>query len=123
MRPGHPVVLGIVSETPLIGIPGYPVSAVVTSELFVKPLIESKLGIETSERERVDAKITTKVNSPMGEDEFLRVRLGLVGNSMLAMPIQRGAGVITSLVEADGFVKIPSFSEALIKDKKFKLSC
>ena len=121
LRPGHPVVLGIVSETPLIGIPGYPVSAVVTSELFVKPLIESKLGIETSERERIDAKITTKVNSPMGEDEFLRVRLGLVGNSMLAMPIQRGAGVITSLVEADGFVKIPSFSEGVDQGQKVQV--
>jgi len=121
LRPGHPVVLGIVSGTPLIGIPGYPVSAVLTSELFVKPLIEYKLGIEASDREMVQAKITTKVNSPMGEDEFLRVRLGLVGDSMLAMPIQRGAGVITSLVEADGLVKIPSFSEGLSQGGKVQV--
>ena len=121
LRPGHPVVLGIVSGTPVIGIPGYPVSAVLTCELFVKPLIEYKLGIEASDREMVQAKITTKVNSPMGEDEFLRVRLGLVGDSMLAMPIQRGAGVITSLVEADGLVKIPSFSEGLSQGGKVQV--
>ena len=113
VRPGHPVVLGIVEEKPVLGIPGYPVSAVLTCELFVKPLLERKLGVLLPDRERVAASITRKVLSPMGEDEFLRVRLGRVGEKMVATPIQRGAGVITSLVRADGLVLIPRFSEGL----------
>lgn len=115
VRPGHPVVLGVVGadKTPLLGIPGYPVSAALTCELFVKPLIERRLGMPSAARPTVNASITRKTLSPMGEDEFVRVRLGRVGDRLVATPIQRGAGVIMSLVRADGIVKIPRFSEGL----------
>ena len=113
VRPGHPVVLGIVKKKPVLGIPGYPVSAVLTCELFIKPLVERKLGVLVPERDQIKANITRKVLSPMGEDEFLRVRLGRVSQKMVATPMQRGAGVITSLVRADGLVLIPRFSEGL----------
>ncbi len=113
IRPGHPVVLGVVEGKAVLGIPGYPVSAALTCELFVKPLIEGKLGLAASERNKVSATITRKTLSPMGEDEFLRVRLGRVGDKLVASPVERGAGVIMSLVRADGIVKIPRFSEGL----------
>ena len=118
LRPGHPVVLGVVNDKPVLGIPGYPVSAAVTCELFVKPLIERKLGLPAQGREKITATITRKVHSPLGEDEFLRVRLGRVGGKMVATPIQRGAGVIMSLVRADGLVTIPRFSEGVEAGKK-----
>jgi putative molybdopterin biosynthesis protein len=113
VRPGHPVVLGVVQQKPVIGIPGYPVSAALTCELFIKPLIEHKLGLPPSTRPKITAHISRKVASPIGEDEYLRVRLGRVGTKMVATPIQRGAGVIMSLVRADGLVLIPRFSEGL----------
>ena len=113
IRPGHPVVLGVVEGKAVLGIPGYPVSAALTCELFVKPLIERKLGLPSVERNKVSATITRKTLSPMGEDEFLRVRLGRVGDKLVASPVERGAGVIMSLVRADGIVKIPRFSEGL----------
>ena len=113
IRPGHPIVLGVVEGKAALGIPGYPVSAALTCELFVKPLIERKLGLPSAERNRVSAAITRKTLSPMGEDEFLRVRLGRVGKKLVASPVERGAGVIMSLVRADGIVKIPRFSEGL----------
>lgn len=113
IRPGHPVVLGVVEGKAVLGIPGYPVSAALTCELFVKPLIEQKLGLPATERNKVSATITRKTLSPMGEDEFLRVRLGRVGEKLVASPVERGAGVIMSLVRADGIVKIPRFSEGL----------
>ena len=113
IRPGHPIVLGVVEGKAALGIPGYPVSAALTCELFVKPLIEGKLGLPAIERNRVSATITRKTLSPMGEDEFLRVRLGRVGEKLVASPVERGAGVIMSLVRADGIVKIPRFSEGL----------
>ena len=112
-RPGHPVVLGLVHGKPVLGIPGYPVSAALTCELFVKPLVELKLGVQGARRQRVDATIARKVMSPMGEDEHVRVSLGRVGDRMVATPIQRGAGVITSLVRADGLLTVPRLSEGV----------
>ena len=113
LRPGHPVVLGLVDKTPFLGIPGYPVSAALTCEIFVKPLVERMLGVRGPERNRLAATLGRKVSSPIGEDEFLRVRLGKVADRLIATPVQRGAGVIMSLVRADGLVKIPRFSEGL----------
>ena len=113
VRPGHPVVLGMAEGKPIIGLPGYPVSAVLTAELFVKPLIERWLGRPTEARPTVTAEMTRKVLSPLGEDEYLRVKLGRVGDRMVATPLQRGAGVIMSLVRADGIAQIPRFSEGL----------
>ena len=112
-RPGHPVVLGVVQGRPVLGIPGYPVSAVLTCELFVKPLVEMRLGVRAQHRQRVEATIARKVVSPMGEDEHVRVALGRVGERMIATPIQRGAGVITSLVRADGLLTVPRLSEGI----------
>ena len=111
IRPGHPVVLGIVKGKPVVGIPGYPVSALLTFELIVKPLIEKLLGTISAGRPTVEAVMSRKVLSPMGEDEFLRVKAGKVGDKIVATPLQRGAGVIMSLVQADGIVRIPRFSE------------
>ena len=113
VRPGHPVVLGVVRDTPVIGIPGYSVSAAITCEIIVRPLVEHMLGLPPSERQSIAATISRKVSSPMGEDDYLRVRLGRVRGKMVATPLQRGAGVITSMVRADGLVRIPRFSEGL----------
>ncbi len=124
VRPGHPVVLGIVKGRPVLGIPGYPVSALVTSELFLKRTIERCLGVSTTDSPSphltaltrgptAEAVVTRKIHSPAGEDEFLRVRLGRVDGDLVATPIRRGAGVIMSLVEADGIALIPRFSEGV----------
>ena len=113
IRPGHPIVLGVVMDKPVIGIPGYPVSAVIACELFVQPIIESKLGRPPDPIPTATATITRRVHSPMGEDEFLRVRLGQVGDRLVATPLQRGAGVISSLVRADGIARIPRLSEGI----------
>jgi len=113
VRPGHPVVLGVVDHKPVVGIPGYPVSAALTCELLIKPLIEQCLSIPPQARLKIAAHISRKVLSPLGEDEYLRVRLGRVGDKMVATPVQRGAGIIMSLVRADGIVTIPRFSEGL----------
>ena len=118
IRPGHPVVLGVGNDKPLLGIPGYPVSAAVASELFLKPLIERKLGVPAGGRQKVRATMARKVSSPPGEDEYLRVRAGRVGGKLVATPIARGAGVITSLVRADGLVRIPRFSEGIAAGKE-----
>lgn len=118
VRPGHPVILGMVKRAsesenclhnriPIVGIPGYPVSAALTGELFVKPLIERWLGIEEVKESNLNALITKKITSPAGDDDYLRVSVGKVGKRYLAAPLSRGAGVITSLSKADGIVILP----------------
>ena len=111
VRPGHPVILGIVEQkgksTPIIGVPGYPVSAALTAEIFVVPLLNQWLGQSPLNPQTVQAEITRKVKSPAGDDEYLRVAVGYIGERVLAAPLSRGSGVITSLVRADGLVIIP----------------
>ena len=118
IRPGHPVILGMIrtngnpktgksNEVPIIGVPGYPVSAALTGELIVEPIIAKWLGRNPIETEKVEATLTKKITSPAGDDDYVRVVAGKVGDRMLAAPLPRGAGVISSLSRADGLLKIP----------------
>jgi molybdopterin molybdotransferase/putative molybdopterin biosynthesis protein len=120
IRPGHPVVLGMVnsagnpgSSTPIIGTPGYPVSCALTGEIFVETVLARWRGLPPRRKPELKATITKKLLSPMGEDEWVRVTVGTVGDRTVAAPLSRGAGVITSLVRADGIVRIPRFSEGV----------
>ncbi len=113
IKPGKPVILGWVKGKPVLGIPGYPVSAYITFSLFAKPLIYKWQGLEVEEPEILKAKISRQVASTPGQEEFLRVKVGKVGDNFIATPVSRGAGVLMSLVRADGFVRIPAMSEGL----------
>lgn len=113
VRPGHPVIMGMVNDTPVIGVPGYPVSAALTGEIFIRPLLYRWLGQAVPCFERIKATLTRKIVSPTGDDDFVRVTVGQVGDRTLVTPLSRGAGVITSLVRADGLLHIPRFSEGL----------
>lgn len=108
VRPGHPVVLGVVEATPVLGCPGYPVSAALTFEIFAAPLLSSLEGAAIRERPRARARLARKLASSMGMDDWVRVRLGRVAGSLVATPLPRGAGVLTSLVRADGLLVVPS---------------
>jgi len=116
IKPGKPVVLGVVSGKPVIGIPGYPVSSALTFELFVKPLIYKKLGVEMVEREKVSVKVAKPLYSTLGMEEMVRVKIGRVGENLVATPLERGAGVMMSLVRADGIIKVPRLSEGIEVD-------
>jgi putative molybdopterin biosynthesis protein len=113
IRPGHPCILGIAQGKPLIGLPGYPVSALLTSELIVKPIIYRMLGSVPPAKPLIKATITRKIQSPIGQEEFVRVTLGRVNERLIAAPLSRGAGITMSLVRADGVFRIPRFSEGI----------
>lgn len=108
VRPGHPVVLGTVGRTPVLGAPGYPVSAALTFDIFAAPVLDELSGAPPRRRPRADAKLARKLASPLGMDDWVRVRLGSVGGSLVATPLPRGAGVLTSLVRADGLLVVPA---------------
>src|SRR5690606_10375891 len=86
IRPGHPVILGLVKNTgskagepaykPVIGVPGYPVSASLTCELFVQPLINQWLGSNINRPPEINATMTRKITSPAGDDDYIRVVVG-----------------------------------------------
>jgi putative molybdopterin biosynthesis protein len=108
VRPGHPVVLGAVGGTPVLGAPGYPVSAALTFDIFAEPLLASLSGAAPRRRPRVTARLARKLASPLGMDDWIRVRLGVVDGTTVATPLPRGAGVLTSLVRADGLLVVPA---------------
>lgn len=112
VKPGHPVVLGVVggagAGTPVLGAPGYPVSAALTFEIFAAPLLAALEGAAPRERPVVQARLARKLASTLGSDDWVRVRLGRVGGEIVATPLPRGAGVLTSLVRADGLLVVPA---------------
>jgi putative molybdopterin biosynthesis protein len=114
IRPGHPVVLAISSGgVPLLGIPGYPVSAAICCELFLRPLVTSLAQRDPLDESFVEVELTRKLYSPLGEDEFVRVVAARVGERLVAAPLRRGAGVITSLSRANAIVMVPRFCEGV----------
>jgi molybdopterin molybdotransferase/putative molybdopterin biosynthesis protein len=118
MRPGHPVVLGLVrahTPVPAIGVPGYPVSAVHVFDTFARPFLRLLHGSGSRERTAVRATLTRTVTSRAGADECIAVRLdtGPVGGAVLAEPIRRGAGALSVLMRADGLLRVPAESTRL----------
>jgi putative molybdopterin biosynthesis protein len=113
IKPGKPVLLGWVKNRPVLGIPGYPVSTYITFNLFAKKLIYLLQGLDMPEPEIIQAKLARQIASSLGQEEFLRVKVGKVGEHIIASPVSRGAGVLMSLVRADGLVRIPAMSEGL----------
>jgi molybdenum cofactor synthesis domain-containing protein len=121
MMPGKPTVLGLAGGKPVVGVPGYPVSAIMAFEQFVRPLLYRMQGIPTPGYSEVEAVLGRKMPSKLGLEEFLRVILGRVQGRLVAMPLQRGAGVITSLTRADGILRIPQELEGLDVDQTVRV--
>ena len=113
VMPGKPAILAVVGGTPVIGLPGYPVSAVVICQQVLRKLVAAHLGRPAEEPQKVSAVLPRKVPSRLGLEEFVRVNLGRVGGRLIATPIGRGAGVITTMVKADGVLRIPPQDEGL----------
>jgi putative molybdopterin biosynthesis protein len=121
IKPGKPVILAIVNGKPVIGLPGYTVSAVITLHLFVKDLVDALLGTVSKPSRFIEASLSRPLASRLGVEEFIRVKLGKVGNTLMASPASRGAGAVMSLVQADGFLTVPSNSEGIGAGEKVNI--
>lgn len=111
IRPGKPAILGLIGKCPVVGVPGYPVSGVIVLEQLVKPLVEFASGVYEDTGVIAEAVLTRKLVSSLKYREFVRMKLGSVDGKLAATPLNRGAGVITSFMRADGILEIPENTE------------
>jgi putative molybdopterin biosynthesis protein len=122
MRPGHPVLLGVLSgqrPVPVVGVPGYPASAERAFTCFVLPLLRRILGTGalgvagSAGDDGVPAKLACPVASAGHLDEYLRMRLARVidprtgHEALVAVPLQRGAGALNAIVQTEAILRIP----------------
>ncbi|MDF2520353.1 MAG: molybdopterin biosynthesis protein [Clostridia bacterium] len=113
IKPGKPAILGIVECKPVIGIPGFPVSAYFVFENFARPVIKSFIKQPVHIRETAEAVLSKRVVSSLKHREYVRIKLGMVDDKLIATPLNRGAGATMSLVRADGILVIPQNSEGI----------
>lgn len=111
IKPGKPAILGKCKGKPVIGVPGYPVSGIIVLEQIIAPIVAQLCGGQMAQRQKVDAVLARRMNSSLKYEEFVRTRLGCVGGKMTAVPLNRGAGVVTSFVKADGIIRVPQDRE------------
>lgn len=113
LKPGKPTILGLVNNKPVVGIPGYPVSAYIVFEEIAKRIMLKFSGLEKEEEDTYSAILSKRLVSSLKHKEVVRVNLGYVENKLVATPLTRGAGVTMSLVKADGLIEIPRNTEGI----------
>ena len=113
IKPGKPTILGVVQGKPVIGIPGYPVSAYLVFDLFMRPLIYRVTGQGRQSEDYVEATLTKRLVSSFKNAELLRVAVGYVNDRLVTTPLERGAAAVMSMVKADGIVKVERLCEGL----------
>ena len=107
MKPGKPAILGCQGAKPILGVPGYPVSGIIVVEQLLKPLIDHWLKVPAVPSQYTQAILTRPVVSGLKYQEFVRVRMGYVGDRLMASPLSRGSGVVSSFMKADGILEVP----------------
>ena len=113
IAPGKPTALGIVEGKPVIGLPGYPVAAVISARLFLRPLLQRLLGLPAPVSRGMKAILPRAVPSRLDSLEFVRVRLGMVDAKVFAYPLPRGSAAILSYSRSQGLVAVPEGVEGL----------
>lgn len=113
IKPGKPVILAVVRGKPVIGLPGYPVSAYIGFENFVLPVLQMMGRRPEKTAEIIEATISKRLVSSLKHKEYVRVKIGKVDDKFVAAPLARGAGAAMSLVRADGFCVIEQSSEGV----------
>ena len=111
MKPGKPAILGCKGDTPILGVPGYPVSGISVVEQLLKPLLDHWLKVSPAPNQYAKAVLTRPVVSGLKYEEFVRVRMGYVGNKLMASPLNRGSGVVSSFMKADGILEVSQGQE------------
>lgn len=115
IMPGKPTILAKVADKPVVGIPGYPVSAIIAFEQFVMPLLAQMQGINLPQPVCVPAILAKDIPSRSGIEEFRRMITGKIGDNYVAVPLKKGSGAITTLTRANAMLHIDAASEGETK--------
>ena len=113
LKPGKPLCLGIVQGKPIVVLPGFPTSAIFTFHGFVAPVIRARAGLPPEAAEEVSARVPVRIASELGRQEFVLVSLVRGEDGLVAFPIGKGSGAVTSFSQADGFLAIDALAPAL----------
>ena len=116
IMPGKPTILAMVKDKPIIGNPGYPVSSIISFEQFALPIIYWLQGLDPLERKKIKVIPSRDIPSKPGMEEFIRVNIGKIRDRYIATPLPRGAGVLTTLIRAEGIIRVDPFSEGISQD-------
>lgn len=111
IKPGKPAILGYQGAKPILGVPGYPVSGIIVMEQILKPIIASLCHADQEKEAYEEAVLTRRIVSGFKYQEFIRVRMGYVNEKMIAVPLNRGSGVVSSFMKADGILEVPQSTE------------
>ena len=107
IKPGKPAILAYRGNKAVLGVPGYPVSGILVLNELLKPLLEGWYKAEQKKPETCRAILARAVVSGLKYQEYVRVRLGKVDGKIIASPLSRGAGVVSSFMKADGILTVP----------------
>lgn len=123
LKPGKPLILAVADGKPIAGLPGHPVSAQVSYDLFIRPLLRQMQGLpaEPEYRPSVRARMTKNVPSATGRTDVVRVRLFRQDGQVMAEPVYGKSGLISTLVRADGLVLIPSAKEGVLAGEEVEV--
>lgn len=117
VSPGKPTIFAQAAGKPILGLPGYPVSALVIFDLFGAPLIRRLGGEDPTAACRFDkttrALLKTNIASQIGREDYVRVSLERVNGKLYASPLPNKSGAIFTLVKADGMIKIDLNQEGI----------
>jgi putative molybdopterin biosynthesis protein len=111
LKPGKPVVLARADETPVVILPGFPTSAIFTFHEFVAPWIRARAGLPPDPVRTVQAVVPRTVTSARGRTEYDLVHLVQGADALVAYPLGKGSGSVTTFSRADGFYAIPAADE------------
>jgi len=117
LKPGKPICLAVTGGKPVVILPGFPTSAIFTFHEFVAPVLRAMAGNSAEERTELLARLPHRVNSDRGRTEYLLVRLVRGESGLVAYPIGKGSGSVTTFSYADGFITIPQHTEFLEGDE------
>lgn len=121
IKPGKPAILGFKGRKAILGVPGYPVSGIIVIEQFLRPIVEVLTRHNAVQDKWENAVLTKAVLSSLKYEEFVRVRLGYVENRLIATPLNRGSGVVSSFMKADGILKVPQGLEGYENGSEVKV--
>src|SRR5215468_9281357 len=113
LKPGKPICLAVTDGKPVVILPGFPTSAIFTFHEFLAPVIRAFSGLPAERQQNVAATLPMRVNSERGRTEYLLVGLVQGQDGLLAYPMGKGSGSVTTFSGADGFITINQHTEIL----------